>query len=188
MKRSVTEIMRAVLAEQYESLDKIKNLDIESMLSAIDSANKLFVAGLGRSGNVARCFAMRCMHIGLTVYVVGETVTPAILPEDMLLISSGSGETDTLVNIASRAKNIGAKVGLVTIFPESTIAKFADNIIQLPGVTFKSSLQSSAKSIQPHGSLFEQMSFLLFDCMVLALMDMRNSLQTDLFERHANLE
>ncbi|MDR1510918.1 MAG: hypothetical protein LBS53_14940, partial [Synergistaceae bacterium] len=104
MKRSVTEMMRAVLAEQSKFLSEVKDSEIEAMLGAINSADRLFVAGLGRSGNVARCFAMRCMHMGLDVYVVGETVTPAILPEDMLLISSGSGETGILAGIASRAQ------------------------------------------------------------------------------------
>ncbi|MDR1510743.1 MAG: 6-phospho-3-hexuloisomerase, partial [Synergistaceae bacterium] len=83
---------------------------------------------------------------------------------------------------------IGAKIGLVTIFPESTVAKFADSVIRLPGVTFKSGLTPNTRSMQPHGNLFEQMSFLLFDCMAVALMDMRNFHVSELFKRHANLE
>ena len=34
--------------------------------------------GAGRSGLVAKAFAMRLMHLGLEAFVVGETITPAL--------------------------------------------------------------------------------------------------------------
>ena len=37
--------------------------------------------------------AMRLMHLGLTVHVVGETTAPAIRSNDLLLAASGSGTT-----------------------------------------------------------------------------------------------
>ena len=128
------------------------------------------------------------MHMCLETYVVGETVTPAIREGDALVISSGSGETGALLNYASRAKRFGAKVALVTIFPDSSIGKTADAVIQLPGVTFKSDAPATTKSSQPHGVLYEHMSFLLFDCMILALMNARGFDRERLFDRHANLE
>jgi len=34
--------------------------------------------GVGRSGLIGRAFAMRLMHLGFEVYVLGETITPAV--------------------------------------------------------------------------------------------------------------
>lgn len=39
---------------------------------------------------------MRLMHLGLRSYVVGETSTPAIEIDDVLIFESGSGETGAL--------------------------------------------------------------------------------------------
>jgi 6-phospho-3-hexuloisomerase len=180
--------MRQALAEQADLLGMIDDAQIDAVVDMIAAAPKVFVAGVGRSGNVARCFAMRLMHMGLETYVVGETVTPAIQEDDVLLISSGSGETGALLNYASRAARSGAKIAVVTIFPDSSIGKTADAVIKLPGVTFKSDAPPTTKSSQPHGVLYEHTSFLLFDCMILALMEARGFDKKRLFDRHANLE
>ena len=60
--------------------------------------------GAGRSGLVAKAFAMRLMHLGFTAYVVGETITPAMRPKDLLVIFSGSGRTKTIADIAETAR------------------------------------------------------------------------------------
>ena len=57
----------------------LKDTDVEfanCVKSAIDNANRIFITGAGRSGLVARFFAMRLMHCGYRVYMVGEIVTP----------------------------------------------------------------------------------------------------------------
>src|SRR5512136_868994 len=60
------------------------------------SVHRVYVAGAGRSGLIARAFAMRLLHLGFDVYVVGETVTPALQRGDTLVIFSGSGETHSM--------------------------------------------------------------------------------------------
>ncbi len=40
------------------------------------SRNRIFVTGLGRTGLMARGFAMRLMHLGRRVYHVGDVITP----------------------------------------------------------------------------------------------------------------
>ncbi len=57
---------------------------------------KIFVAGAGRSGFMAKSFPMRMMHMGIDAYVIGETVTPNFEKDDILIIESGSGETKGL--------------------------------------------------------------------------------------------
>ena len=137
-----------------------------------------------------RGLAMRLMHLGFKAYVVGETVTPAIEPGDLLIIGSGSGETATLTVIANKAKKVGAKLALITIFPKSTIGKLADIVVQIVAATTMSDQDSGAKSIQPGANMFEQSMLLFCDATVIRIID-RNKIEdsnTVLMKRHANLE
>uniref|UniRef100_UPI000495518F SIS domain-containing protein n=2 Tax=Paenibacillus TaxID=44249 RepID=UPI000495518F len=78
----------------------ISNAESEQLIHSIDAANKVFVAGAGRSGFMIRSLAMRLMHMEIQAYVVGETVTPGLGEGDLLIIGSGSGETKSLISMA----------------------------------------------------------------------------------------
>ena len=71
----------------------------------------------------AKGFANRLMHLGFQAYVIGEISTPHTKAGDLLIITSGSGETDALVSIAKKAKESGLYLGLVTMNPQSTLGK-----------------------------------------------------------------
>ena len=66
---------------------------LEQAEKLIDKNKCIFILGAGRSGLMARGFAMRLVHIGYTVYVIGETITPSIQAGDVLVSVSGSGKT-----------------------------------------------------------------------------------------------
>ena len=94
----------AVYGELSRTLSAISPVQMEQLADAILKAKRIFVAGAGRSGMMARCFVMRLMHMGLQAYMVGEVVTPGIAAGDLLLIASGSGETASLACMAKKAK------------------------------------------------------------------------------------
>lgn len=183
-----SELRTQVLSELDRTLAGISGESMDKLCDLLIHARRIFVAGAGRSGLMARGFAMRLMHMGLTAYVVGEIVTPAIAAEDVLLIASGSGETASLVSMAQKARSLGAKTALVTIFPESTIGQMADAALAIPAPTPKSSLKNTAASIQPMGSLFEQSLMLAFDILVLIMMEKLSKSSDAMFALHANLE
>ncbi len=131
---------------------------------------------------------MRLMHLGFCVYVVGETVTPAIKSDDLLVIGSGSGATATLVVIARKAKALGASLALVTIFPDSPIGQFADAVVRIPASTPKVDGDARFASVQPMGSLFEQSLLIVLDIVVMRLMEKMGFDSSTMFDRHANLE
>jgi 6-phospho-3-hexuloisomerase len=54
----------------------------------------------GKERTCIKMAAMRFMHLGYTVFIVGETNTPAILEGDLLLVASGSGTTSSVVSSA----------------------------------------------------------------------------------------
>lgn len=182
-----TQYLAEMIKELNRSVELISDEEAEKLVNGILESKKIFVAGAGRSGFMAKSFAMRMMHIGLDAYVIGETVTPNFEEEDILIIGSGSGETKSLVSIAEKAKNIGGTIAAVTIFPESTIGKLADVTIKLPGSP-KDQSEGDFKSIQPMGSLFEQTLLMFYDAIILSFMDKKGLDTNTMYGKHANLE
>lgn len=180
--------MKNVTDELSKTLESISFEQQEAIAEKILKANRIFVAGAGRSGMMARCFAMRLMHMGLKVYMVGEVVTPSFASGDLLIIASGSGTTGSLVKMAEKAIELGGEVGLITIYPESTIGKMAKAIVHINAPTAKSDIDTGIASIQPMGSLFEQSLLICFDYIILILMDKTGLNSQEMFKRHANLE
>lgn len=168
----------------------VKEAEVDAAAEAIVGAKKIFVAGAGRSGFAARGFANRLMHLGFDTSFVGEPTTPPIKAGDLLIVGSGSGTTASLVSMAQKAKEQGAKLLTVTIAPESKIGSMADAVICLPGTTRQLEGDSREKtgSIQPVGSMFEQLSWLVYDSMVMTLLDKTSQTFEDLLERHGNME
>lgn len=177
-----------IVKELGMSLENLSNEQGDDLVKNILNSKKIFVAGAGRSGFAMKSFCMRLMHIGFDAYVVGETVTPNMTCDDILIVGSGSGSTGTLVTICNKAKSIGAKIGLVTILDKSPIADMADIVINIPAPTPKIEQDTGFKSIQPMGSLFEQSLLLTLDACVLLLMDNMSKDSATMFKRHANLE
>ncbi|WP_053217848.1 6-phospho-3-hexuloisomerase [Virgibacillus senegalensis] len=175
-----------ILDELKTTLQSVNDEQVEHLVNAILNADKVLVAGGGRSGFMGKSFVMRMMHLGLDPYVVGETVTPNLLPEDLFIVGSGSGETKSLAAMTEKAKDIGATVAAVTTNPESTIGKIADITIEIPAQAKADS--SSGKSIQPMGSLFEQSLLVLFDSVILRIMERKDMQSSKMYGRHANLE
>ena len=176
-----------------ELADNLAHEDTESVDALIDEilkANRIFCAGCGRSLLMIRGLAMRLMHLGLTSYVVGETVTPAILPGDLLIVGSGSGETGSLTVMARKTKKIGARMTVITIDPESTLGTLADVVVHIPGTTGKHAKDGSVQSVQPGGNMFEQSMLLLGDALSMCVAE-RGGLQMSdeaIMKLHANLE
>jgi 6-phospho-3-hexuloisomerase len=181
----MTKQLERILQEIQTTADLIRDEDAVQLVNGILEAKKIFVAGAGRSGFMAKSFAMRMMHVGLDPYVVGETVTPNLEEGDLFIVGSGSGETKSLVAMAEKAKSIGASVAAVTIVPNSSIGRLADIVIEIPAQT---KADTSNKSIQPMGSLFEQSLLLFYDSLILHIMEKRGMDSGNMYGRHANLE
>ena len=189
--------LHAIAEELSAALGRIATEQEEELVRAILQAPRIFVAGAGRSGLMARAFAMRLMHMGLTVYAVGDVTTPALAAGDLLLIASGSGRTTGLVNMAEKAASLGATVATVTMDPQAPIAALADAVLQIHAPTPKAAQAGrddseitpvQPMSVQPMGSLFEQCLLLCLDHIIVLLMERKGQNSERMFQRHANLE
>ena len=193
MKTSIKAILENIeSAEEFldeKTIDKFENMIID--------ANNIFVTGAGRSGLAAKAFAMRLMHLGLSSYVVGETISPAINADDCIVAISGSGETNTIVSAAKIAKNRGSKVLAVTSYPDSTLGQLADGHLLVKGRTkkevddenyMKRQIHGNYTSLTPLGTAFELTTLVFLDAIVSELMEKMEQTESDLKARHTVLE
>jgi len=183
------EISLKIIQELEGSLKTIDPQQAEKLVDLISSSNRIYIAGAGRSLLMLRGLAMRLMQLEFQSYVVGETVTPAIGPGDLLIIGSGSGETGTLKVIAKNARNAGATLALITIFPETSIGQQANLILQISTITSKVNIKEKS-SFQPGANTFEQSLLVLCDAVVIRLIEksgIQNPNET-IMRFHANLE
>ncbi len=195
-KESFTAISKFILF----SLDFMKEHEISKFIeilhSAYNNGKKVLVIGAGRSGLVGKAFAMRLMHLGFNVYVLGETIVPALNPGDIVIAISGSGRTKLVVTAAEVSKSIGAKVIAITSFRNSPLAQISDLVIEVPGRTKVSSeddynvrqLIGIYEPLAPLGTLFEVTTMVTLDAIISELMTRLGKTEEDLRQRHANIE
>jgi 6-phospho-3-hexuloisomerase len=173
----------AVLAEINVAAAAMPKAAVDTLCRAIERAPRLYVHGTGRCGLVLRTFVVRLAQLGLPVHLVGETVTLAARPGDLLLVGSGSGRTAATLVIARRGRELGLHVIGLTADGTSALAQDCDDLVVLPGTT-----KHDAGATQPPGSLFEQMLFLALEETVLRLARARDPHFHAIQALHANLE
>ncbi len=181
-------LIDTILDNLSSTLHQVDSDQIEAMQKALLRANRIFIAGRGRTGLQMRAFAMRLMHLGLHVYVVDDVTTPGITAADYLLIGSGSGRTPSLIRYAETARSLGVEVGAFVGDQGSPIATSAKQIVYIPATNFKSGDYSSEKSVLVMGALFEHTLGLIGDLIIIQLKAALNVSEDDMNARHANLE
>lgn len=181
-------------------IEKIDRGQVEKMIGMLIEAwswgKIVLVVGAGRSGLVGKAFAMRLMHLGFRTYVVGETITPGIGPNDLLIAISGSGTTGIVVAAAEAAKRVGAKVVAITSFQESPLAKIADHVVIVPGRAkiseeadyFSRQILGMHEPLAPLGTLFEVGTMVFLDSIIAELMHRLGKTEREMRARHAVIE
>ena len=183
---SVPASLRLIQDELATAAEGLQEDQLSGLVNEIQQARRVFVTGGGRSGLALRMHAMRLMHLGLTVHVVGETTTPAIGSGDLLIVASGSGTTAGAVAAAEAAVSADARVAAVTTDGESKLAGIAHRVVIIPAAQ-KTDHRGTA-SRQYSGSLFEQALLLVLDAVFHTLWKTDGTSAADLWPRHANLE
>ena len=164
----MTEVFKDILAEIETVLGAVEEQQLEAVMERMQKNRRVFVDGEGRSGFSAKGFAMRLMHLGYTVFFVGETITPALREGDLFIAVSGSGKSANVLNDAKKAKTAGAELIAVTSKPDSPLAQEADCVLVIPG-TVKGDAGSQRGSIQLLSSLFDQSLHITLDALCLLL-------------------
>ena len=165
-------------------LGTVSQSDIDEVKKLFFKSNRIFIYGAGRSGLVAKAFAIRLVHLGFQTFVIGETITAPVQKGDLVIIVSGSGETIPAVMTAEIANNIGAKVISITGKKESGIAKYADIILFISAACNVVERRKYA----PLGTLFEASVWILLDGIVADLLEGKRETEETMRHRHATLE
>lgn len=163
-----------------EATDNTYDVQLTRLL---DDAKRIFIAGAGRSKLVGNFFAMRLVHGGYDVSVVGEIVTPSIKSGDLLIIISGSGETEQLIAFTKNAKKVGANIVLISAKSDSTIGDLADAVFQIGRAE-----QYGKVYGMPMGTVFELSTLLFLEATISHIIHDKGIPEEVMRERHANLE
>lgn len=158
--------LNIIIDEIISVLSKVDRTQLEEVVCCLNKNTRVFVDGEGRSGLMGKGFAMRLMHLGYTVFSVGETITPAVDKSDIYFSISGSGESGSVVLNTKKAKEKGCLVVVVTSKESSTLAGLADKLIIVPGTT-KGDNGEQRKSVQLLSSLFDQSLHIVLDALCL---------------------
>ncbi len=192
----VSKAMKIITNHAESVSDELDQTEVNELVRTILNSKRVFVAGAGRSGLIAKAFAMRLMHLNITVHVIGETITPSLKEGDLFIGVTGSGETSRVVNAAETAMEIGAQIITITSYPNSTLGKLADHTVKLPGRIKTGSGKSYTErqmtgeyeSLTPLGTLFEITALTFLDGVIASLMKELGKEEEDLSEQHATVE
>ena len=184
--------MNFIAAHIKKVATKLDTGSVSTLLDSIMGAKKIFLLGAGRSGLAARAFAMRLMHMGFQVHVVGETTAPAVQPEDLVIAVSGSGETTSVANLGAIAKKIGSKLATITSNGDSTLGKISDVVVIIPGrpkedmeyEDYHERRMIGYTQLAPLGTVFEITALVFLDAVISELMVKTGSSEAELKKRH----
>ncbi len=184
---------REILKEIMNITDRISPDEFREFIEIVINSPRIYVVGAGRSGMVAKAFAMRLVHLGIKVFVVGETVTPALREGDTLLAVSSSGKTALVVETAKAAKSLKGKVVAITSDPDAPLAGLADAIVLIPTKVRPKEYphyevgELMGTPFMPLGTLFETSVMIFFEACVVELMNRLGVKEEQMKKIHANI-
>jgi 6-phospho-3-hexuloisomerase len=197
VKSSSLALIELISKNLLEVSEEEVNKCVDLILSRRDK--EIFIMGAGRSGLVGRAFALRLLHLGYKVHILGETLMPSVSKDDLVIAISGSGSTKLVITAVEAAKRVGATIMGITSFPDSPLGKLSDFILQVKGRImpnveansrdyFARQILGLHEPLAPLGTLFEDTCMILLDAMIPILMNKLNLSEEDLGRRHANIE
>jgi 6-phospho-3-hexuloisomerase len=175
---------------------KLDTGSVTLLVNGIIDSKIIFLMGAGRSGLAAKAFAMRLMHLGFNVYVVGETTTPAVQPDDLVIAVSGSGETPSIANLGVIAKKIGSKLAVISSNRDSTLGRISDIVLIIPGrpkddvvyEDYHERRMVGYPQLAPLGTIFEISALVFLDAVISELMVRTGASEAELKKRHTVFE
>jgi len=176
-----------ILQEIKTVLSQIDERQVEILMDEILKAEKIVVCGAGRVGMAIRGFGMRLGHLGLKAYTLGDSTVPGIGEGDLLIVASGSGETQTIFDLVSIARKNKSSIVAITGNPESRIGLLANSYVKITAPS-KTKAVDNFISVQPMTTLNEQCLGLFFDAVCLKLMERMGETHDTMWARHSNLE
>jgi arabinose-5-phosphate isomerase len=139
--------------------------------SIVTSKGRVIIVGIGKSGHVGRKIAATLASTGTPAYFVHPAEAShgdlgMIMPEDVILALSWSGETTELGSLIGYAARFNVKLIAITAGQNSTLGEAADILLALPRVT-----EACPNGLAPTSSTTMQLA--LGDALAVALLEAR---------------
>ncbi len=145
MLRTSTDLLQAVgrdvIALEAEALTRLGQMINGAFAAAVmrilDCRQRVVVSGMGKSGHIARKVAATLAATGTPAHFVHAAEAAhgdagMVMPGDLLLIFSNSGDTVELQPLYAHTKRVGVGIIGVSRNPDSLLLRKADVSLQLP--------------------------------------------------------
>ncbi|WP_086347895.1 KpsF/GutQ family sugar-phosphate isomerase [Candidatus Enterococcus clewellii] len=124
------EIQRFMQDVSAEQLHKAKDM----VLEAEKKGGRVHITGIGKPGHVAEYIASLFSSVGTPAYFLDATEaihgsSGQVMPNDIVISISNSGETEELKRTITTLKNNGARIISVTGGEESWLSKNSDCVL-----------------------------------------------------------
>ena len=167
---------------------------LKGIYELMKDAMVVITTGKGRSGLALKFSTQRFNQLFLALEDMGKTmpriwfiddstVPPISSKKCVVLMLSGSGETTSQRVLADEAKAFGAKLIVITSFPDSYIGKKADLVIFVRGRNIEES-----ESTLPQGTKFELTALLALEALIAYIIETENIPPEKVKEMHRDLE
>lgn len=176
-----------IIQELDLALKSVEPQSIEKLVDEILNAEQVFFVGVGRVFLALQSIAKRLAHLGIQTHCVGEITEPALTDKDLLVVGSGSGSSLVPLNIAKKAKTVGAGIVHIGSNPCSEMKDIADFMVRIP-VRTKLYMDNEIESKQPMTTLFDQALLIMGDTIAKMIIEERCLDMKELWKYHANLE
>lgn len=177
--KTISDRARTILRELETLMGAIDEAALGLLVEEMLAAGKIVFTAQGRSGLMLKAIAVRLMHIGLPVFVAGESVTPSVAKGDLTIAVSSSARTATTLIHLAAARKAGGRTVLFTCAGEADA--LADLVIRLP-------VRGEIATVQHAGSLFEQGMLVIGDAVAFAIQSRLGVSEAVMNDRHATLQ
>jgi len=167
------------LAQLADSLDETFDLIVQAV---VDCPGRVIVSGVGKSGIIGRKIAATFLSTGTPAIFLHPTEgvhgdLGAILPDDVVILISNSGESSEILSLLPGIRSIGSKIIGITGRHGSSLATSADLMLSC-----HIEKEADPDNLIPTASTAAQLA--LGDALALTVMEKRGLSSDDLARRH----
>ena len=177
--REVVRLEADALGALADTLDDTFVAACEAILT---TGRRVVVTGMGKSGHIARKIAATFAATGTPALFLHPAEAAhgdlgMLMPGDLLLVMSNSGNTVELRAVLDYARKLGSRIIGVVARRESLVNDFADIVLCLPNMR-----EACVANMAPTTSTTLQLA--LGDALAMAVMDMRGVSKTQMRALH----
>lgn len=185
-KKNPNQVAKDVISLEIESLRVVERSLDENFEKAVEMIlnlrGRLIITGIGKSGIVGRKIAATMASTGTPAYYLHPAEgfhgdLGLILPGDIVMLISNSGETEEIINLLPSFKKIGVTLISITASRECTLARKSDIALTTGKVR-----EADPMNLVPTSSTIAGMA--LGDALAIALLIQRGFAEGDFAQFH----